>query len=63
MKDYPETHTKGIATVDFDKLEYFGYSNCDFGIKIEGGRVWICINGQSVLRFKTWPLPKIDKEE
>ena len=50
MKSYPETHQKGFMSIEQDlkKLSKI----VDFGIQIaEDGRIWICINGQSAIRF------------
>ena len=50
IKEQIETHQKGSLSVDKTITSMI---DCDFGIKIaEDGRVWICIDGQSVLRFK-----------
>lgn len=67
MKSYPETHQKGILTVDsvsiniardkgFIAGSVIGVPNTfvgDVGVQIsEDGRIWICLNGESLLRFK-----------
>jgi hypothetical protein len=50
MKPYPETHQEGFMSIEKDlKSES---KMVDFGIQIaEDGRIWICINGVSVIRF------------
>lgn len=66
MKAYPETHQQGLITIESIPNEvYQGYVRGnynpasligDFGIQVaEDGRVWVCINGVAVMRFK--PLP------
>ena len=54
MKELKETHMKGFLSIE---SEIKDSKICDFGIQIaEDGRVWICINGVSFIRFK--PLGK-----
>jgi hypothetical protein len=51
MKDYPETHQQGLITIEQDLRT--GGMEGDFGIQIAAdGRIWICINGIAVIRFK-----------
>jgi len=51
MKAYPETQQKGLITIEND-LRTGGLIG-DFGIQIaKDGRIWICMNGVSVIRFK-----------
>lgn len=51
MKDYPETHQKGLITIE-QTIET-GYHLGDLGIQIaKDGRIWICIDGIAVIRFK-----------
>ena len=64
MKDYPETHQKGLITIEqIPEKSLIG----NFGIQIaRDGRIWICIDGVAAIRFK--PLSKeaiefIKKEE
>jgi len=64
MKDYPETHQKGLITIEqIPEKSLIG----NFGIQIaRDGRIWICIDGVATIRFK--PLSKeaiefIKKEE
>ena len=60
VKAYPETHQKGTVSVenlgmifpDPHQIPYY-LENVDVGVKVsEDGRVWVCINGISLLRFK-----------
>lgn len=45
-----ETHVKGMISVE-EKI--VSALDIDFGIKISpDGRIWICIDGKSFLRFK-----------
>ena len=58
IKEYPETHQKGIISLENvpGGLMQEGYIEGDFGIQVAwDGRVWVCINGIAFLRFK----PKI----
>ena len=54
MKDYPETHQKGLITTEqIPEKSLIG----NFGIQIaRDGRIWICIDGVATIRFK--PLSK-----
>ena len=50
MKEYKETHQKGVITKENDFV--FPIEG-DFGIQIaRDGRVWVCINGVAFIRFK-----------
>lgn len=63
MKEYPETHLKGMVSIEnmpdelsVKKHDWAGTTHwiqsCDFGIQIgKDGRVWVCINGIAFLRF------------
>lgn len=51
IKPYPETHQQGAISVESPLP--VGMTEGDFGIQIASdGRVWICIDGIAVLRFK-----------
>ena len=53
IKPYEDTHMEGLIEINpgHDKLPY--YINGDIGIEIcTDGRIWICIEGVSFLRFK-----------
>jgi hypothetical protein len=51
MKGFDELHMEGSLLVDADIAK--SDLDCDIGISIGAdGRVWICKNGQSLLRFK-----------
>lgn len=50
MKELKETHTQGFLSVERNIESNL---DCDFGIQIaDDGRVWICIDGVSFIRFK-----------
>jgi hypothetical protein len=50
IKPYEETHQQGIVTFEQESRSMIVD---DFGIQIAGdGRIWICINGASYIRFK-----------
>lgn len=46
-----EFHEKGMITVD-RSIEAGNYKVDHFGLKLKGDKVWICINGQSLIRFR-----------
>ena len=51
IREYPETHQRGSVVQD-SEFPKNNRTNVDFGIQIaEDGRVWICINGKSFIRF------------
>lgn len=51
MKKYPETHQQGLIT--FEQNIKVGGIKGDFGIQIaEDGRVWICVDGAALIRFR-----------
>lgn len=54
IKEYPETHQHGLIEVTEPLIPRIGNNRIgDFGIQIaEDGRIWICIEGQTVIRFK-----------
>ena len=58
MKEYPVTHQSG--SIDISNLDIiFGeerqtghYIDGDIGIQIaKDGRIWVCVNGISLIRF------------
>ena len=50
IKPYPELHQQGFFSVD---KSISSSLDCDFGIQIaDDGRVWVCVDGQSFIRFK-----------
>ena len=52
MKEYKETHQTGSLSIE-KIITGTGIMECDFGIQIaKDGRIWICINGETFLRFK-----------
>jgi hypothetical protein len=53
IKPYPETHMKGIISVENIDFGIHKPKVVDFGIQIsQDGRVWICVNGIAFIRFK-----------
>jgi streptogramin lyase len=51
MKPYDETHQVGYLSIEQDLKS--GMIEGDVGIQVaEDGRIWVCLNGQSLLRFK-----------
>ncbi len=58
IKPYKETHQDGYFSIEQELTK--SMKECDFGILVaEDGRIWICIDGISFLRFK----PKINEYE
>lgn len=56
-KEYPETHQWGHISIENRRLLETFQGEGDLGIQIaRDGRVWVCINGIAVIRFK----PKFD---
>ncbi len=54
IKEYEETHQKGLISIEKDLKA--GLYEGNFGVQIaKDGRVWICIDGQSFIRFKLRP--------
>ena len=55
VKRYKETHMDGTILLEGSALSYRQTPQMiqgDFGIEIaEDGRIWICVNGVSFLRF------------
>jgi len=51
MKPYPETHQQGVIYIEQDIEQ--GVIRGDLGVQIgKDGRVWVCIDGKAVIRFK-----------
>ena len=60
MKPYPEIHQRGHFSIESKPPT--DLTECDFGIQIaEDGRIWICINGMSFIRFR--PIMKLKGEK
>jgi hypothetical protein len=56
-KEYPETHFQGLITLDNPEILQDHAIHGDIGVQISSnGRIWICINGISFIRFT--PKPK-----
>lgn len=54
VQPYPETHQYGVLMIENAEqiVTLNAIMPCDFGVQIaEDGRVWICVNGISFLRF------------
>ena len=52
VKPYTETHQQGTITIE--KALPMGVTVGDFGIQIASdGRVWICVDGEAIIRFKS----------
>lgn len=70
MLDYPDTHQEGTLSIENiqshikekELRDVLYLEDIDFGIQIaKDGRVWICINGISFLRFSPHPNGKMQK--
>jgi hypothetical protein len=56
MREFPEMHQLGIVSIEKDLRRTSKIA--DIGIQIsKNGRIWICIDGEAVIRFK----PLLDK--
>lgn len=48
----PALYQQGFVSLDLTGVE-FDPLDCTFGVQVhEDGRVWVCVNGQTFLRFK-----------
>lgn len=57
MKAYEVTYQEGILSIEQD-LKH-GFKECDLGIQIaEDGRIWVCVDGQALIRFRPNPIKK-----
>ena len=68
-KEVPEFHQTGHISLEnlgihFPELEsQFASKTVDFGVQIaKDGRVWICIDGISLIRFSPHPNAKMAKD-
>ena len=64
MKEYPETHQQGSISLENipSGLERDHCIKGDIGIQIaKDGRIWVCINGVSFLRFSPHPNGKMER--
>lgn len=52
--ELPETHQTGMVDIlNVDEIKSQDLQSADFGIQIsQDGRVWVCINGIALIRFK-----------
>lgn len=51
VRPYPETHQWGSISIEQDLVR--GCINGDLGVQVASdGRVWICIDGKALIRFK-----------
>jgi len=63
IKSYPEIQQTGYLSIEQDLHQ--GGKKCVFGVQVaEDGRVWICVDGISLLRFRpTGEYDLLDKGE
>jgi len=57
VKPYPELHQEGIISIEYLppelELKEGTIIEGDFGIQVASdGRIWICVNGISLIRFR-----------
>ena len=53
IKEYKETHQKGMLSIENKDLCKLSGKEVDFGLQVSSdGRVWICIDGSAFIRFK-----------
>lgn len=54
INPYDETHQDGIISIE-QNME-IGAVRGDLGIQIASdGRIWVCLNGQALIRFQPYP--------
>lgn len=55
MKSYPETHARGLLTIEnLDLVLRADPRDVDVGVQIaHDGRIWLCVNGMAFVRFKS----------
>ena len=51
IQEYPLTHQIGVLSIELDTGPKIIYGHVGVQISIDG-RIWICIDGKSILRFK-----------
>ena len=60
MKEYPETHQRGIISLENVPTKRMMVG--DLGIQIaDDGRVWVCIDGVALIRFNPRGEEYLDK--
>lgn len=53
MKLIPETHQRGALDLDLAAAKGVDVMDCDVGLQTaEDGRIWLCLNGRALVRFK-----------
>lgn len=54
VDEYPPLYQDGHLSIEDDSvIRKLDLQNCHFGVQIaKDGRVWVCVNGMSYLRFK-----------
>jgi hypothetical protein len=54
MIEVPETHTTGFVEIhNLEIIQQWDLRDAHFGLQVApDGRVWVCINGVALLRFK-----------
>ena len=61
VKSYPILHQYGY--VSFEQSIHQGMIKGDLGIQVaDDGRIWICLNGQALIRFSPHVMPGNGKE-
>ena len=51
LKEYPLTHSQGLISVEKEIPRGIFYG--DIGVQIEGNKIWICIDNEAFIRFRT----------
>lgn len=54
MIEMPETHETGFVEIhNLEMIEGMDLTSADFGLQVSrDGRVWVCVNGVALIRFK-----------
>lgn len=64
MQEVPETHQQGTISLENmpTDLKDKNWMRGDLGIQVaEDGRIWLCVNGISFIRFSPHPNGKMSK--
>lgn len=60
MKEVKEFHQTGMLSIENLHILELDHSCIDVGLQVaKDGRIWLCVNGQSLIRFK----PRREKNE
>lgn len=64
FKKMKEAHCQGMLEIYQNGRPFVVFPNANFGIQINSdGKVWICVDGVALIRFKPKSKPKFNKGE